>query len=205
MNTTSHLSTGILMIKLFLFLIFLWNNLIESKEIFKASVSGIKCTSDPTIYKGFHRCYKNATRDRRGLTTIQYNFLEPGTDIWVQLKVFYKYTNGYRPWMVDYDSNYCNIQRGIEKPNLVNELILMSLKKHVPGLVHKCPYIGLQGLKDVDLPAVLNTAIPQLIPAGDYRLLLRMHLADNRTWMSIIISGHIDSVHPLDRMGMGKK
>lgn len=179
--------------------------MIYSKEIFKGSVTGIKCISDHSIYKGVHRCYKNATRNRRGLSTIQYNFIEPATDIWVHLKVFNRYTNGYRQWMVDYDSNYCNILKGIERPNLVNELILMSLRKHVPGLVHKCPYVGWSGIKDVDLPAVLNTAIPQLIPAGDYRVMLRFHIADNRTFLTAIISGSIDSIHPMDRMGMGRK
>lgn len=204
MSTISHLSTNFLLVQICIFIL-LQIHLVYTTEILQGRVSGIKCTYDATVYKGFARCYLNATRDRRKLSTIQYNLLEPANDIWVHLTVYYKYTMGYRPWMVNYESNYCNVLKGIETPNLVNSLILKGLKQHAPGLIHKCPFFGWSGIKDVDLPAVLNAIVPQVIPAGEYRVMFRFHISDNRTFMTAIISGTCDSINPLDRMRMGRK
>lgn len=178
---------------------------IDAKELHKIKVTGLKCVKNSSVYNGTLKCLLKPSRDQTGTATLLYNLTEPANDIWVQLKVFYKYTNEYRQWLFDFDINICKIMKGVDKPNMLQGLVLKSLFTHYPTFVHKCPYHGWEGVTDLNITKVINSAIPQLVPTGDYRLLLRYHLTDNTTFLAITISGHVDALNILERVEMGKK
>lgn len=93
----------------------------------------------------------------------------------------------------------------LQNQNLLNGFIYFyarGLRKYAPGLIHPCPYIGEEGLKDGDIEAIMGETVPQVIPKGLYQILLRFHLTDNQTFLNVYITCQVDAKDPLKAFDM---
>lgn len=77
---------------------------IHADKLFRIKVKKIRCEHvDPNIYNGTLNCFIKPTRDGIGNTTIGYFYGKPAYDLHTQIKVYYRYTGGWRPFMIDID------------------------------------------------------------------------------------------------------
>lgn len=177
--------------------------LTKNKELF-FRMTNLKCTSNSTIYNGTTNCFIKANRQGDKLTTIMYYFGEPGNDIWVHGTLFYKYTNEYRQWMIDVDVDGCGIVGGTVKPSIIVGLVVEAARVLVPYLFHPCPYYGWEGLRNGSMDKLLSETVPQIIPRGTYRVLLRFHKKnDKHSFFDVLLTFNVDPVNPLDEIKMG--
>lgn len=174
--------------------------------MFRVKVKNIKCeNTDPTIYNGRPNCFIKPTRDGVGNTTISYIYGKPAYDVRAQIKVYYKYTGGMRPWMIDIDLDVCNnflAENNTRLPTFVQLLVKSSMKNY-PELVHPCPYKGDEGLHNANMDKMVSDLLPQIVPTGEYKIQFRLHLKDNRTYVDHFLTIFIDAKDPLKRINMG--
>lgn len=63
---------------------------------------------------------------------------------------------------------------------------------------------GIQtGTENLEYDAFLPNVIPQLIPDGDYRTLVRMHTSKNETFLQILITINIHAIDKMKAYDMG--
>lgn len=98
----------------------------------------------------------------------------------------------------------CTAMKNIDGVPLFGRLLADMLQKTVPGLLHKCPYVNVEGFRNVSIDKVLNE-LPQMIPKGEYKVLFRAHTKVNQTFAAIIMKFLVDAVDPLKSMQMGRK
>lgn len=147
--------------------------------------------------------YRNGTR----LTTIEYNFRKPCHDFWIHERFFYKFGGSakYRQWMFNYDENLCGYYDGSVKPGLFFSIAKRVFERITPKTLHACPFHGVEGISRLDIDDIVSNHIPQVIPTGDYRIVIRFHTTENKTFLTVTIGGHIDALKPLEAIPMGRK
>lgn len=60
----------------------------------------------------------------------------------LQIKLFYRYTGGYRHWLIDYTFSVCRAERegNIYLGHKFIERVYKGIKSVLPDLVKGCPY-----------------------------------------------------------------
>lgn len=170
-------------------------------------IISLKCEHvDPSIYDGIVNCSIKTSRNGRAVTNVRYFYGKPVFDLWVQIKVYYRFPTStqFRPWMIDLEVDICKTTAKLAQFKGFAFFLASSLMKNTPGLIHPCPYLGDEGLKDADISVIVSDAIPQIIPKGLYKLLLRFHLKNNQTFLNVYVTVHIDAKDPLKAFDMGK-
>lgn len=126
-------------------------------------------------------------------------------DFWMHFVVSYRFggTAHYRQWMFNYDENICSWFYNSGKPGIWFSLIISAMNYFSPKTIHACPYMGEEGVKAVDIDSIVSRVLPQVVPTGDYKILLRYHSKVNKTFMVITLTGHIDTMKPLEAIPMG--
>lgn len=81
--------------------------------------------------------------------------------------------------------------------------ILVAIEKLAPGLVHPCPYEGRNELIGKNFEQFTDFAIPQIIPTGLFKFVLRFHTRANVSYGDIIATVHIDAKDIMKRMDIG--
>lgn len=174
-------------------------------KLMKVRMKALKCEDiDSTIYNSSTYCHLKPTRDGAGKTTILFNFRKPVNDLWVHLKSHFKYGTIFRPWIFEINVNYCDFKKNRNQIPKFANLLLTSLDKNFPGVVHKCPFFGEEGFRNISIDQITSTMFPQIIPKGEYRILFRSHLTDNRTFSNVYMTFLVDATDPLKSFEMGK-
>lgn len=73
----------------------------------------------------------------------------------------------------------------------------------VPGLIHPCPYEGRIEVIGKNLEQVTDFAVPQIIPTGLYKFLLRFHTRANVSLGDVVTTVQIDAKDIMKRMQIG--
>lgn len=181
--------------------------LLKNEPLITVKVKSVKCDHvNPEIYNGTVQCSVKPTRDGKGVTKVRYFYGKPASDLWVQAKLYYRFLSGtqFRPWMVDVDVDVCNVLQDQSLLNGFASFMAKSVRKNAPTLIHSCPYVGEEGLKDGDVDAIMGGTFPQIIPKGLYQMLLRFHLKNNETFLNVFVTASFDAVDPLKAFDMGK-
>lgn len=81
--------------------------------------------------------------------------------------------------------------------------MVQAVKKQVPGFIHDCPYYGRAGGRNIDVNAIISHVLPQVIPTGTYKLVIRLYKPKNTTIgvMEFIADG--DAKDVINRMKIG--
>lgn len=177
----------------------------QYKKKFGVHITSVRCTvPQPNIYNATSNCGLKSFRNGTQLTTITLNLPKPCNDVWAHLMSLYKFGGSaqYRPWLFDNDEDVCGFFNGKTKLSLWFTLLKAAMDYVSPGVVHKCPYVGVEGWKAVNAEDIIARAIPQVVPTGDYRVYLRFHTTDNVTVMEVIVGLHADAVNPLEAISM---
>lgn len=64
-------------------------------------------------------------------------------NVFVQLILYFRYTGGYRPYLLDYTVDGCRIIetiKTISKVNVALRRIIIGIHKIFPSLFHNCPF-----------------------------------------------------------------
>lgn len=168
-------------------------------------MKALKCENvNPSIYNTTIYCRLKATRDGTGRTTMLYIFGKPANDIQFQLKSYFKYGNVFQPWIIRANIDFCG---SWNEEDLSTFLRLMSvnINKHMPGMLHRCPYFGEEGFRNISLDKIISTMFQQILPKGEYKILVRLHLKDNRTISNVYLTFLLDATEPLKSFEMGKR
>lgn len=178
----------------------------SSKKI-RFHTTSVKCEHDPVLYNGTTNCFIKPYRNGTQLSTIEYNFQKPCHELWLHEQFFFKFggSGKYRQWMINNDENLCGFYDGTATPGIFMGLTKKALERVSPKTMHACPYTGVEGISNLDIDDIVANKIPQVIPTGDYRFVLRFHTITNNTFLVVTIGGHIDAVNPLEAMAMGRK
>lgn len=169
----------------------------------KFRIKSLKCEHNATFYNGSTNCFIKPTRDGFGITTIQYNFRKPCNDLWLHLYIMYKFTGQYRQWMFSGDESICNIEDGSTPPGIFFKYVFAAVHYVTPKTLHKCPFVGVEGVTAVNIDKIVSNTIPQVVPRGDYRIILRFHTKTNETFFVVTIGGVIDAIRAIDNVSMG--
>lgn len=148
-------------------------------------------------------CSIKPTRDGTGLTTILYNFRKPVYDAWVHLFILYKFSNQYRQWMFNIDEDVCAFTANPDILGRFMSFVVPAIKSVEPSLVHPCPYSGVVGLNARNIDNIVSKAIPQIVPRGDYRIVMRFHTKANKTFITAVLGGVIEAINAIDNIPMG--
>lgn len=64
------------------------------------------------------------------------------SDHFSQIKWFYRYTGGYRPWLIDYTFDVCDVMQGgrLNVAHKFVERVYKGLKQAFPDILRGCPY-----------------------------------------------------------------
>lgn len=176
----------------------------------KVRMKAIFCRDvDQSVYNGSISCSLKATRDGTGYTTALYNFRKPASDFWMSIDTFYKYGTIYRSFpMMNLDVDVCAVM-GSEKNfnilSIIAQHVLRGYMDQMPGFLHKCPYHHQEGFRNISVDKVVNSIYPQIIPKGEYKLLVRGHSKANVTFGVVTMMLLLDSVDPLQSMQIGRK
>lgn len=171
----------------------------------RVQLKSLKCTFDAAFYNGTMKCFIKPYRNGTHLATAIHNFRKPCNDMWVHIMVFFKFGGSalYRPWMFNVDENLCAIYGGKHGPGTLAKLLLGVLDQMAPGMLHKCPYIGEEGIRNLDFDQVVSRTVPQVLPNGDYRVLFRYHTSKNETFIEALFGAHVAASNPMEAVSMG--
>lgn len=167
----------------------------------------IKCSINEE-YGIIKVCRVKPTRDRLGQVSVYGFTKQPLNDIWAQVDIFYKY-QVFQPFLLNFDIDMCETIKNQEKfifsPKdfIINQIVFIGLKSMVPQLLNGCPFDGELGAKNVTLGSVASQILPQIIPAGTYKLRLRFHKKDNTTLLEVEGVALIDAKDTMKRMKIG--
>lgn len=59
------------------------------------------------------------------------------------------------------------------------------------------------GVDNLDFDSFMPSVIPQLIPTGDYRALIRFHTSKNETILQVLVTVNIDAIDKIKAYDMG--
>lgn len=82
-------------------------------------------------------------------------------------------------------------------------LVVNSIKRNINGLIHQCPYEGMVNFTNVNINDFMSSALPQIIPTGTYKVVLRLHTSANITFSRFEFVGVGDAVDVMKRMQIG--
>lgn len=131
-------------------------------QFITTKIKSLKCEFDPSVYNGTMFCKIRPTRDEHGNITGLYNFFEPAYDIWYHLKIYYKFGLVYRPFMVDVDADLCKFMENPYKIPKMLKYIADYMLDEFSYVLHRCPYVGEEGFRNLDGDAFLGRIIPQV-------------------------------------------
>lgn len=80
-----------------------------------------------------------------------------------------------------------------------------SVNKYLPGFLHRCPYQGLVGVYGVNPEDMVNLIFPQILPAGIYKLVVRIHTRKNVSIADIAFTNLIDAKDIMKRVDIGSR
>lgn len=78
-----------------------------------------------------------------------------------------------------------------------------ALKAKLPNIIHACPYKGVEGVWGMNANEVFGNILPQIIPTGTYKMVLRFFLTGNITIFTVEVVNDVDAVNVLKRVEMG--
>lgn len=162
-------------------------------------INNLKCNFNES-WSYNNTCFFKPTRDRSGKATIYGYLKRPIYDVYLDLKVFYKY-RVYQPWMISFDGDVCGPWEGTSTPPKMLKLILENT--HVHSTAHSCPFIGMVGFTQLNFNALFSRIYPQVIPNGEYRNFLRWHSSTNITYFELMFQGIVEASHVLESFQMG--
>lgn len=107
--------------------------------------------------------------------TVGCNVIKPINLVHTKVTMFYRFTSGYRKFLIDLDLEFCKFMDGSLTSAFMD--VTMKVIKMYSNLDHPCPYIGNHSI--VNMP--LNSAIfgHQFVPAGQY--LIDVNVQSNGT------------------------
>lgn len=106
--------------------------------------------------------------------------------------------------MFNCDEDICGIYNGTKRPGLFFSFVKAAVELVTPNTLHKCPFYGIEGVKAVNLDEIVSRAIPQVVPRGDYKIVLRFHSSGNRTFFVVTLGGVIEALRAIDNVPMGR-
>lgn len=107
--------------------------------------------------------------------------------------------------MLDLDVDVCAALENMNDAPLIARYALRGFQKTIPGLLHKCPYHHIEGFRNISVDKTANEMLPQMIPKGEYKIMVRGHTRNNQTIFFVTMIFLVDAVDPLKSMEMGKK
>lgn len=171
----------------------------------KFRLTNLKCVSNPSSqYNNTNKCFIKPYRNGTQLTTVLMDFEKPCDDFWVHFIVSYKFGGGnFRQWMFNYDENVCEWFDKNGQPSLWMKLVKIAVDQITPRTIHPCPFYKDEGIKAINIDLIVSKLLPQVVPTGDYRILMRYHTKTNDTILTLTLTSHIDAMRPLEAMPMG--
>lgn len=124
-------------------------------------------------------------------------------DIWSHTVIWYKYNTIFRPWLVNEDGDICCALRGKCFPGLMILLGLKSVNSLMTESFKSCPFNGTYGIYDADMDAVVSKMFPQVIPDGEYKIMIRIHSRSNETIWVLYYTGTFRAKDTMKRMLIG--
>lgn len=88
--------------------------------------------------------------------------------------------------------------------NVFADAFLQTLEDEVPALFHKCPYQGLIGVWGINIDRLMSSVLPQIVPAGLYKVLIRFHTSKNSSIANVEVIAQVDAADIMKRINMGK-
>lgn len=111
-------------------------------------------------------------------------FVRKTTPIFGRFTIFYRYTAGFRPYLIDFQFNACEVMD--KKSALMGHKAFMILydlmKKIFSSLFSGCPYEGLyHSVPWFDINETLSPFLPPVVPTGVYRIQFKFDAPSNIT------------------------
>lgn len=178
-----------------------------STKKLKTHLTSIKCANHPSEFNLTSTCGIKPFRNGTQLLTISMNFHKSCNDLWLHVMFFFKFggTTQYRPWLFNSDESMCDYFDERKTHSLWFGFMIEGVNFVAPNHIHKCPYFGEEGVKAVELDAMIAHAIPHVLPTGDYRIYFRLHTTTNMTLFDSTIGLHVDAFNPLEAIPMGRR
>lgn len=174
------------------------------ETVVKLRMKAIQCKAYPSIYNGSISCSLKPTRDGTGYTTALYNFAKPATDLWASMDTYFKYGTIFRNFrMFNLDIDVCAAMADTDSIINIARFVYNGVSKTIPGLLHKCPYFHVEGFRNISIEKTANEILPQIIPKGEYKAVVRGHTKANQTFAIVSMLFLVDSVDPLKSMQIG--
>lgn len=152
-----------------------------------------------------YTCVLKPTRNGNGLTTFIAYDLKPVDDIWLGVKIFYKYGTVFRPWQINWDIDWCAFMENKIAAVPFFQSLVDTMQTLAPYVFHQCPYEGPAGVQSVNLASMLENTVPQVIPTGTYKARVRIYRKKENTTYAILWGiGEVKAVEIMKSMDMGK-
>lgn len=112
--------------------------------------------------------------------------------VFAKFTLFYKYTGGFRPWLIDFEADVCELFSNSSAwfNNKAFLILFNGVKAVYPSIFTGCPYEGLYETRWVDINASITSLLPPIIPTGVFRLYFHFYTPENET----IFSLHADAL-----------
>lgn len=153
---------------------------------FDIFVKSIKCFDvNPSLVLNYS-CKLRPVRNKCSLMNINI-FLARIPQVYGRYTLFYKYTGGFRPYILDLNFDACEImsQKSILWSNKAAIILIKSMKKIYASLFTGCPYKGrYDSTKWFDANESLFELMPPIIPVGTYRFVFQFNTSSKDTFMS---------------------
>lgn len=81
--------------------------------------------------------------------------------------------------------------------------LVKAVKEESPSTIHKCPYSGLEGVTGININKLMRPVLPNIMPTGTYKLLLRFHCKDNTTIFTVEVVANVQAEDVMKRIPMG--
>lgn len=163
----------------------------------------MECTSNPD-YLNYLNCSIKPLRNGHQLATLAMKIRKPLNDIWIHHVLYYKYGTVYRPFVFNETVDFCCAVAGKCNTHLLLTLAYSALKVFMPEFMHGCPYESDIGAHKIDIDTLQSFILPQVVPAGTYKLAIRFYTAKGtETFMNIVMVGTFHSRDPMAEFFMG--
>ncbi|KAL9705730.1 hypothetical protein quinque_009248 [Culex quinquefasciatus] len=150
---------------------------------FHIRVLRLKCLDTPYKLITLKACNVKLVRNEPTRIFLEFDMPTTLDQMFVTFNVNYKINHSYRPLLIDISSELCATLN--QKPGLnpAADYVLATIRAHVPQAVHACPYGGrYYNFSDFSLD---EKYLPNTIPAGDYRIDLRVTDKRNVTMIHV--------------------
>lgn len=126
-------------------------------------------------------------------------------DLWVQMVLYFKYGAVFRPWIINWEVDVCAFMASKFKAQPMMYVTIEAMKRVVPHLIHKCPYLGNVGVEKINLADIYEKIVPQVIPRGTYKTSIRFYASkDNTTYSNLWGIAEVNAVEAIENFAIGK-